>query len=163
VLKQDDHLMVAWTKVQEPQTRAEQTEGCYLLCTNVQDWSADDLWSAYVQLSHAEAAFRIQKSDLKLRPVWHQKQERVHAHILVCFLAYVLWKALAQICKSKNLGDEPRKILDDIGRIQLCDVILPTKEGAEIKLRCVTKPDKHQKILLHRLGLKVPDRLTITH
>jgi hypothetical protein len=61
------------------------------------------------------------------------------------------------------LDDEPRKILDDIGRIQLCDVILPTKEGTEIKLRCVTKPDKHQNVLLQRLGLKVPDRMTITH
>jgi transposase len=89
-LKHDDHLTVAWTKNQELQSWAEQTEGCYLLRTNVKDWSADDLWSAYVQLSHAEAAFCIQKSDLKLRPVWHQKQERVHAHILVCFLAYVL-------------------------------------------------------------------------
>jgi len=163
VLKQDDQLTISWTKNQAHQTWAEQTEGCYLLRTNVKDWSADDLWSAYVQLSHVEAAFRIHKSDLKLRPVWHQKSERVHAHILVCFLAYVLWKALAQICKSKKLGDEPRKILDDIGRIQLCDVILPTKEGTEIKLRCVTKPDKHQNILLQRLGLKVPDRLTITH
>jgi len=159
----DRRLSIHWTINQEHQTWAEQTEGCYLLRSNITEWSADDLWSAYVQLSHAEAAFRIQKSDLKLRPIWHQKKERVQAHILVCFLAYVLWKALAQICKSKKLGDEPRKIFDEIGRIQLCDVILPTKEGTEIKLRCVTKPDKHQNILLQRLGLKIPDRLTITH
>lgn len=163
-VRQDDgRLSIDWTINQQQQSWAEQIEGCYLLRSNITDWSADDLWSAYVQLSHAEAAFRIQKSDLKLRPIWHQKKERVQAHILVCFLAYVLWKALAQICKSKKLGDEPRKILDEIGRIQLCDVILPTKEGTEIKLRCVTKPDKHQNILLQRLGLKIPDRLTITH
>lgn len=113
-----------------------------------------------MQLSHAEAAFRIQKSDLKLRPVWHQKKERVQAHLLVCFLAYVLWKTLAQLCTNKGLGNEPRKVFDDIGGIQVCDVILPTKSGAEIKLRCVTKPDKHQSILLHHLGLHLPMRLT---
>jgi transposase len=160
VQKTDDHkLHLHWTKDTAQQTRAEQTEGCYLLRSNVKNWSEEELWSAYVQLSHAEAAFRIQKSDLKLRPVWHQKKERVQAHLLVCFLAYVLWKTLGQICKSKGLGNEPRKVLDDIGRIQVCDVILPTKAGAEIKLRCVTKPDTHQNILLHHLGLQLPARL----
>ncbi|NUO82838.1 hypothetical protein HUU05_22430 [candidate division KSB1 bacterium] len=67
---------------------------------------------------------------------------------------------MSQLCKSKNLGNEPRKVLDDIARIQVCDVILPTKAGTEIKLRCVTKPDKHQNILLHHLGLQLPARLT---
>jgi transposase len=160
VQKTDKHkLRLHWTKDTAQQTRAEQTEGCYLLRSNIKNWSEEELWSAYVQLSHAEAAFRIQKSDLKLRPIWHQKKERVQAHLLVCFLAYVLWKALGQLCKSKGLGDEPRKVLDDIGRIQVCDVILPTKAGIEIKLRCVTKPDKHQNILLHHLGLQLPARL----
>lgn len=161
VQKTDNHrLKLRWRTDTAEQTRAEHSEGCYLLRTNIKNWSEEELWSAYVQLSHAEAAFRIQKSDLKLRPVWHQKKERVQAHLLVCFLAYVLWKTLGQICKSKNLGNEPRKILDDIGRIQVCDVILPTKTGSEIKLQCVTKPDKHQNILLHHLGLQLPARLT---
>jgi len=73
----------------------------------ITDWSAEDLWHAYIQLTEAEAAFRIEKSDLRIRPIWHQKEERVLAHILVCFLAYVLWKTLGQMVKSAGLGDEP--------------------------------------------------------
>lgn len=75
-------------------------EGCYLLRTNVTDWSAEDLWQAYIQLTEAEAPFRIHKSDLKVRPVWHQKKDRVLARIFVCFLAYVLWKTLQQMSKA---------------------------------------------------------------
>ena len=69
------------------------------------DWTAEELWRAYMQLTEAEAAFRIHKSDLSLRPIWHQKQERVQAHVLVCFLAYVLWKTLGQMCQPAGLGD----------------------------------------------------------
>lgn len=98
---------------------SELSEGCYLLRSNVEDWNAEDLWRAYIQLTEAEAAFRIHKSDLRLRPVWHQKPERVQAHILVCFLAYVLWKTLAQLCRQAGLGDEPRKVLDEIQGIAL--------------------------------------------
>ncbi len=156
----DEKLKIVWTIDQAKKSWAELSEGCYLLRTNLKDWSDADLWSAYVQLTQAEAAFRIQKSDLVLRPIWHQTQERVQAHILVCFLAYVLWKALGQMAKSKGLGDEPRKIVDEIGRLQLTDVVLPTRDGKEIRLRCVTKPDRHQQILLQHLGLKPPSRLT---
>lgn len=160
VEKIEDKLQLTWTKRQEHLNWAQLTEGCYLLRSNIKDWSPEDLWSAYVQLSQAEAAFRIQRSDLRLRPIWHQKQQRVQAHILVCFLAYVLWKALSQLCKNKGLGNEPRKVLDEISRIQLSDVVLPTKDGTEIKLRCVSKPDAHQRILLQRLGFQPPSRLT---
>jgi len=156
----DEKLKIVWTIDQAKKSWAELSEGCYLLRTNLKDWSDADLWSAYMQLTHAEAAFRIQKSDLVLRPIWHQTEERVQAHILVCFLAYVLWKALGQMAKSKRLGDEPRKIVDEIGRLQLTDVILPTRDGKEIRLRCVTKPDRHQQILLQHLGLTPPSRLT---
>ncbi len=72
-----------------------------------------ELWRAYMQLTEAEAAFRIQKTDLQLRPIWHQKQERVEAHILVCFLAFVLWKTLAQLCQRAGLGNEPRKVFQE--------------------------------------------------
>src|SRR2546425_8862533 len=68
--------------------------------------------ACYMQLTEAEAAFRIQKTDLQLRPIWHQKQKRVEAHILVCFLAYALWKTLAQLCQRAGLGDEPRKVFE---------------------------------------------------
>jgi len=118
------------------------------------------LWHAYIHLTDVETAFRIQKNDLLLRPMWHQKEKRVQAHILVCFLAYLLWKCLAQMCKNSGLGDEPRRIIDEIKRIKLTDVILPTKKGVELKLHCVSKPDQHQQILLQHLGLKLPSRLT---
>lgn len=119
------------------------SEGCYLLRTNVSDWPAEDLWQAYIQLTEAEAAFRIHKSDLRVRPVWHQKEDRVLAHILVCFLAYVLWKTLQQMAQAAGLGDEPRRIFEELGKISLVDVVLPTRSGPEIRRRCVRRPTDH--------------------
>jgi transposase len=108
-----------WEKVESWRDWATLSEGCYLLRTNVNDWTGADLWRTYMQLTEAESAFRIHKSDLRIRPIWHQKQERVQAHILVCFLAYVLWKMLAQRVKQAGLGDEPRRVLDEISRIKI--------------------------------------------
>ena len=137
------------------------SEGCYLLRSNVNDWSAEELWMAYIQLTQAEAAFRITKSDLSIRPIWHQRKERVQAHILVCFLAYVIWKALGQLCLKAGLGDEPRKVFDEISQIQVVDVLLPTRSGVNIRRRCVAQPTRHQAILLQRLGLTLPTHLEI--
>jgi len=150
---------LTWEKVAAWQSWARLSEGCYLLRSNVSDWTAPDLWRAYMQLTQAESAFRIHKTDLSLRPVWHQKKERVQAHVLVCFLAYVLWKTLGQMCKAAGLGDEPRKVLDEISAIQTVDVILPTRCGQTIRKRCVAKPTEHQAILLHKLGLTLPRSL----
>lgn len=136
-------------------------EGCYLLRTNVTDWSAEDLWHAYIQLTEAEAAFRIHKSDLKIRPVWHQKTDRVLAHIMVCFLAYVLWKTLHQMAKAAGLGDEPRRIFDELSNISVVDVVLPTRKNVDIRRRCVGKPTEHQAILLSRLGLDLPGQIKL--
>ena len=124
-------------------------------------WSAEDLWKAYIQLTQAEAAFRIAKNDLSIRPIWHQKKDRVQAHILVCFLAYVIWKALAQLCQRAGLGHEPRKVFDEIAQIQMVDVVLSTRSGVKIRRRCVAQPTKHQAILLQRLGLTLPTHLEI--
>jgi transposase len=148
-----------WEKVAAWQSWARLSEGCYLLRSNVNDWKAPDLWQAYMQLTQAESAFRIHKSDLSLRPIWHQKKERVQAHVLVCFLAYVLWKTLGQMCKSAGLGDEPRKVLDEISTIQTVDVILPTRCGQKIRKRCIAKPTDHQAILLNKLKLQLPQSL----
>ena len=148
-----------WERVETWRSWAQLSEGCYLLRSNVSDWTAEELWRAYMQLTEAEGAFRIHKSDLSLRPIWHQKQQRVEAHVLVCFLAYVLWKTLSQMCKSAGLGDEPRKVLEELGRIQVIDVIMPTRCGREIRRRCVMRPTAHQAILLDHLGLKLPERL----
>lgn len=153
-------LKLIWQKKEHQRNWAQLTQGCYLLRSNIEDWSADQLWQAYIHLTDAEAAFRIQKSDLVLRPIWHQKQQRVAAHIFVCFLAFVLWKCLAQMCKEAGLGNEPRKVIDEIKRIKLADVMLPTRKGIDIKLQCVSQPDPHQKILLQLLGIQMPKRLT---
>ena len=98
-------------------------------------------------------------SDLSIRPVWHQKEERVLAHIFVCFLAYVLRTTLGQLCRKAGLGDEPRRVISELSEIRLVDVVLPTKSGPEIRNRCVARPTDHQRILLEKLGLKLPTRI----
>jgi hypothetical protein len=136
-------------------------EGCYVLRTNLRDWSSEALWRTYIQLSEAEAAFRIHKSELSIRPIWHQREDRVLAHILVCFLAYVLWKTLEQWQSRAGLGNSPRTLLQELAAIASTDVILPTaaSPGRELRLRCVVRPDRAQAVLLERLGLRLPERL----
>jgi transposase len=150
-----------WSARPEWDEWARHSEGCYLLRTNISDWNAEQLWRTYIQLSEAEAAFRIHKSELAIRPIWHQREDRVQAHILVCFLAYVLWKTLEQWQSRAGLGNSPRTILDELGRIQSADVVLPLAEdpSRKLRIRCVVKPDKAQVLLLDRLGLRLPERL----
>jgi transposase len=148
-----------WSKVEAWREWARLSEGCYVLRSNVTDWSPEDLWRAYIQLTEAEAAFRVHKSDLAIRPVWHQKQDRVQAHILVCFLTYVLWKTLAASCRAAGLGDEPRQVFEALSEIALVDVVLPTRAGTVIRKRCISQPTEHQLILLQRLGLRLPAAL----
>ena len=152
---------VVWQVLEEWRSWAELSEGCYLLRSNITDWRAEELWRAYIQLTEAEAAFRIQKGDLRIRPVWHQREERVQAHILVCFLAYVLWKMLGQMCQRAGLGNEPRKVLDEIAQIRAVDVAMPTKQGTVIRKRCIVQPTKPQAILLQMLGLHLPRQMKI--
>lgn len=158
----DGRAKLIWRKVAAWRDWAELSEGCYLLRSNVNDWSGEDLWKAYIQLTDAEEAFRIHKTDLRIRPIWHQKEQRVDAHILVCFLAYVVWKTLGQLCRQAGLGDEPRRVLQELSRIKLVDVVVPTDSGLEIRRRCVTRPDDHQAILLQHLALTLPSQLLVT-
>ena len=159
---QDGRAKLTWTKKDSLREWITLTDGCYVLRSNVKDWTNEDLWHAYMQLTEAELAFRIQKSDLRIRPIWHQKEDRVLAHILVCFLAYVLWKTLAQLCRRAGLGDEPRRVFDELGELRMVDVILPTSEGIDIRRRCVSRPNEHQAILLEQLGMALPQHLEIT-
>jgi transposase len=152
---------VTWSKRAAVVQSAERRDGCYLLRSNVADWTAEDLWKAYMQLTEAEAAFRIQKDELRLRPVWHQTADRVQAHILVCFLAYVLHKTLEGWSQRAGLGRSVPTLLEEFARIQSTDVVLPTKEGHTVRLRCVVQPDRAQAILLHHLGLELPRRLRL--
>ncbi len=152
---------VVWAKLEEWRAWAELSEGCYLLRSNITDWGAENLWRAYIQLTEAEAAFRIQKGDLRIRPIWHQKEKRVKGHILVCFLAYVLWRMIGQMCKRAGLGDEPRKVFDEIAQIKVVDVAMPTRRGVTIRKRCIAQPSKAQAVLLQKLHMHLPQRMKI--
>jgi transposase len=137
------------------------SEGAYLLRSNITDWDDQQLWKAYIQLTQAEAAFRIHKDELNVRPIWHQREDRVQAHILVCFLAFVLWKSLEMWQQRAGLGNSPRTILEELTRIQSHDVVLPTATHGQIRLRCVTQPDAAQAALLDRLGVILPKRMRL--
>jgi len=152
---------VTWTRRDDLWQRARASDGCYVLRSNVTDWTAEELWRAYIQLTEAEAAFRIHKETLELRPVWHQTADRVRAHILVCFLAYVLRKTLEGWSRKAGLGSSVTTLLEELARIQSTDVVLPTQDGRQVRLRCVVRPDRAQALLLERLGLDLPQRLKV--
>jgi transposase len=156
-------LRLDWSTRNEWDDWSRLSEGCYVLRSNVNDWTPETLWQTYVQLTEAEAAFRIHKSDLSIRPIWHHKQHRVQAHILVCFLAYAMWKTLEQWQKRAGLGSSPRTIFDELARIQSTDVVLPLTRDPqrEVRIRCVVRPDSAQAALLDRLGLRLPERLRV--
>jgi transposase len=156
-------LQLQWSIDPNWEDWAEQSEGVYVLQTNIMDWSAEALWKTYIQLTEAESAFRIHKSDLSLRPIWHQRADRVQAHILVCFLAYVLWKTLEQWQARAKLGNSPRFLLDQLREIHSVDVALPLADDPhkEVKIRCVVRPEPAQAMLLERLGIRLPERLRI--
>lgn len=154
--RDDGGARVEWERREKPATWAELKDGCYVLRTNIQGRGVDELWHTYMQLTEVEAAFRIQKSDLRIRPVWHQSAERVQSHILVCFLAYVLWKTFGRMCQAAGLGNEPRKVLDELGDIKMVDVVLPTRSGVALRRRCISHPTRAQAILLDRLKLRLP-------
>ncbi len=135
---------------------AKRAHGAYLLRTNHPASDPVQLWRWYIQLTQAEAAFRTSKSDLRLRPVYHQKTARVEAHLLVCFLALALWRALEQWLKSKGLGDCARQFLLELDELRSLDVVLPTAEAGEVRLRVVARPEKALAMLLAQLGLELP-------
>jgi transposase len=154
-------VKLKWNIRSEWDDWAKLTEGTYILRSNIHDWTDEQLWKTYIQLTEAEAAFRIHKSDLCIRPIWHHKQGRIKAHILICFLAYVLWKTLQQWQSRAGLGHSPRTILTELSRIHAADIVLPLDDGSkcELRLRCVVRPDREQELLLQRLGLTLPERL----
>jgi hypothetical protein len=152
-------LKLTWTMDPMWAAWAQLTEGHYLLRTNLVGWTPAALWQTYIQLTQAEAAFRVHKSDLAIRPIWHQREKRVQAHILFSFLAFALWKTLEQWMSRSGLGSAPRPLREEMARLKVAEVRLPTSTGREVSLQCVTQPDPAQQQLLVRLGLKLPQRL----
>ena len=139
--------------------KAHRQKGAYLLRTNCEETDPALLWRWYIQRVQAEAAFRTAKSDLGLRPIYHQKKERVQAHILVCFLALALWRTLEQWMHAKGLGTCARQLIKSLAGIKSMDVLLPVKRGettAELRLRVVATPEPATAQLLAHLGLRLP-------
>lgn len=158
-VQRDDRGQANALEVNERTERLEwarQTHGAYLLRTNHSSSDPAQLWRWYVQLSQAEAAFRTAKSDLGLRPIFHQRTERVEAHILVSFLSLALWRVLEQWMRAKGLGDCARQLLLELDRLSSMDVVLPTAEAGEVRLRVVGRPDPPLARLLAHLNLDLP-------
>ena len=149
------------TERSERSAWAAHIHGAYLLRTNCTEQDPAKLWRWYIQLCQAEEAFRISKSDLSLHPLFHQKTERVEAHILVCFLSLALWRTLEMWMRGKGLGDCARQLIKEIATVRSMDVVLPVREldsdaTRELRLRIVARPDRPVAELLHRLGLELP-------
>lgn len=140
---------------------AQQAQGAYLLQSNWPENNPTKFWDWYLQLQQAEAAFRTSKNDLKLRPIFHRKTERIDAHILVCFLALAMWRTLEMWMKGKELGTCARQLIEEIATLKSMDVVLPIRTDAghtELRLRVVSRPDQMVAELLQRLGLHLPTR-----
>src|SRR5579863_5519752 len=157
----------------EGKTWRELREGAYILRTNLQAETAEELWSKYMQLTEAEASFRALKSELSIRPLFHQLEPRVKAHVMVAFLGYALWVTLKHLLKRRPAivpvpsmsgvdnaqPISPMRAIALLSTLQSADIVLPTTDGREIRLRRVTEPTPEQKSLLRQLGLSLPDHL----
>jgi len=160
-----------WQMKKDRKTWRESREGAYLLRTNLQAQTAEQMWAKYMQLTEAEASFRALKSELSIRPLFHQKEPRVKAHVMVAFLGYALWVTLKHLLKHRpaivsepsqsGVHDaqplSPMKALALLSTLQSTDIVLPTTDGREIRVRRITEPDAAQKSLLHQLRLSLPD------
>jgi transposase len=155
-----DELAVG-LRVEEDQSKLDWSQaahGAYLLRTNCREQDPCKLWRWYIHLTEVEDAFRVGKSDLGLRPVHHQREDRVQAHIMVCFLGLAMWRTLEQWLKAKGLGDCARQVLEQMATIHSMDVVLPVKDRAEVRLRLVAKPERLTAELLARMQLTLPTR-----
>ena len=168
-------VRLLWEMKKERKAWRELREGAYMLRTNLQADSAEQLWLKYMQLTEAEASFRALKSELSIRPLFHQKEPRVKAHVMVAFLGYALWVTLKHLLKrwptiipqASASGMEsaqplaPTKALALLSTLQSADIVLPTTDGRELRLRRITEPTTEQNYLLHQLGISLPERLNL--
>ena len=168
-------IRLHWAIKEERQVWRGLREGAYMLRTNLQAGTAEELWSRYMQLTEAEASFRALKSELSIRPLFHQLEARVKAHVMVAFLGYALWVTLKHLLKRRP-ATEPRptvigvdhakplsamKALTLLSTLQSADIVLPTTDGREIRLRRITEPTAEQKSLLRQLGISLPERFEL--
>jgi transposase len=154
-------------------------DGAYVLRSNQRGWSPTEFWETYMQLTVVERAFRVLKSELLLRPIWHHYSGRTEAHVFICVLAYALWKTLDHLAKQAGLMTEickpdsarpnaspkarpmtPAVILRELGRVQVGDILLETTAGQQLALRRVARPNAQQAKILAALKLQLPERLS---
>lgn len=172
-----DGVRLHWAIKEDRKVWRGLREGAYMLRTNLQAGTAEELWSRYMQLTEAEASFRALKSELSIRPLFHQLEPRVKAHVMVAFLGYALWVTLKHLLKRRpaivpqpsvsGVDNVPplsaMKALTLLSRLQSADIVLPTTDGREIRLRRITEPTAEQKSLLQQLGLSLPERFELNH
>ena len=170
----ENGVRLFWQMREDRRRWQESREGAYLLRSNLQAETPEELWSKYIQLTEAEASFRALKSELSIRPLFHQKERRVKAHVMVAFLGYALWVTLKHLLQrqstlisnssgasvAKAQPPTPMKALALLSKLHSADIVLPTTDGREIRLRRVTEPTVEQKSLLHLLGISLPERLS---
>jgi transposase len=170
-------VRLSWQMKEDRKKWRESREGAYLLRTNLQAETAEQLWSKYTQLTEAEAAFRALKSELSIRPLFHQLEPRVKAHVMVAFLGYALWVTLKHLLKrrptlvakpSESGADKaqplsPMRALALLSTLHSADIVLPTTDGHEIRLRRITERTVEQKSLLQQLGISLPEHLQFNH
>src|SRR3984893_6433272 len=167
-------VRLQWEMKKDREAWRDLREGAYMLRTNLQADSAEQMWSMYMQLTEAEASFRALKSELSIRPLFHQKESRVKAHVLVAFLGYALWVTLKHLLQRRPIVPQPSasgvdkaqpfspmQALALLSTLQSADIVLPTTDGREIRLRRITEPTNEQKSLLHQLGLDLPERFQL--
>jgi transposase len=166
-------VRLSWQMQEGRKTWREAREGAYLLRTNVRAGTTEELWSRYMQLTEAEASFRALKSELSIRPLFHQLEPRVKSHVMVAFLGYALWVTLKHLLKRRPAlvpassasgvhnahPISPMRALALLATLQSADIVLPTTDGHEIRLRRITEPTAEQQSLLQQLGVSLPDRL----
>jgi hypothetical protein len=152
---------VVWGERTDRRAWYEARDGAYLLRTNLTDADPAQLWEQYIQLTEAEAAFRTLKSELAIRPIWHQKDTRVQAHILVAFLGYALWVTLKHTLRRSGSPLSPQRALDCLRRIKSGDILLETTDGRTLRLRRISRPGPRQQLLLDQLQLTLPERLGV--
>src|SRR6267378_2327027 len=159
VKEQSGQLHLEWSAKEGQQQWRETREGAYLLRTNLTATTASELWEKYMQLTEVEAAFRALKSELSIRPLFHQLERRVKAHVMVAFLGYALWVTFKHLLARKQSEWSPARALAELATLQSADIVLPTTDGREIRLRRVTEPTLEQKRILSELGIELPDHL----
>jgi transposase len=172
------HAKLEWLWDREKYKQALARDGAYLLRSNQAGWTASEFWETYIQLTVVERAFRVLKSELHLRPIWHHYGGRTQAHVFVCVLAYALWKVLDHLVKRAGLKTEIRKpdlsrprsspkarrmtpqvVLRELGKIKIGDIVMKTTDGQRLALRRVARPGPEQAPILAALKLELPERL----